>query len=207
MLNTKIIRFFFLSSLIICGNATPLNAQEKATFGVKMGDPISNYQVIKEIKPYLYRIKNVPSLQEEFPLYFIRHHESTGVCLVSGSGWPIETDSSGTQLKAEFDVMYQKISERFGNGKLSFYVTNGNTNLWKKHFMSKLQRQEAVLAGRWSYRNGSKMVGQVLEVLLFASGLGYGKGQINIQLKFNNYNECLKAQRIDMELKKSGHVN
>lgn len=185
----------------------PVLPQEQGAFGVKMGDALANYQVMKEVKPYLYRIKNVPSLQDEFPVYFIRHHESTGVCLVSASGWPIETNSSGDQLKAEFDVLFQKVTERFGKGNLSFFVTSGSTKLWKKHFMSKLQRQEAVLAGKWSYRKGSKMKGQVLEVLLYASGLGYGKGQLNIQYKFNNYNDCLQAQRIDMKAKKEGQIN
>ncbi len=201
------ITYKFLLALIISGFLFApdkvLQAQEQGAFGVHMGDALSNYQVMIEVKPYLFRIQNVPNLQDEFPVYFIRHHESTGVCLVSGSGWPIETNSSGEQLKAEFDVLFQQISGRFGKGNLSFYVTNGSTKLWKKHFMSKLQRKEAVLAGRWSYVKGSKMKGQVLEVLLYASGAGYGKGQLNIQYKFNNYNDCLKAQRIDMEIKKA----
>lgn len=170
---------------------------EKGFFGVFMGDNLDKYDRIRNKARTIYQLNHAPKPLEDFYGYIIRYHESTGVCMVTGTSRSFRSESNGTQLKEKFQEIVGRLKPRLGNARLSDYVIKGSTRLWSEHFMTKLVAKEGVLAAKWDHYSKATLSDDIKEVLLLAAADTGSEGFFHLQVKFNNYDSCINAMKID----------
>lgn len=170
-------------------------ADSEGMFGIHMGEDIAALTVGGVIEPHLYRLLVVDQPNRFFPYYQVRHHPATGVCMVAGVT-PIIIDSGpAEELHRYFDEIKQALEAEYGKTKTIDRVIPNNQGEWRRHFMNFLKDDKAILAARWSYNQGHDLGQEKREILLVADGVSSSQAAIILQVKFNNYVECIRAMQ------------
>ncbi len=176
---------------------TSAEQEETGFFGVHMGDNLEKYSRTRNKSRTIYQLNHAPAPLEDFYGYIIRHHESTGVCMVTGTTRSFRTELDGKQLREKFTEIVGRLKPRLGNARMSDYVLKGSTRLWAEHFMTKLVAKEGVLAAKWDVHSKATLSRDIKEVLLLAAADTGSEGFFHLQVKFNNYDTCINAMKID----------
>ena len=197
VLNKRIMAVLFIVSAFLGAPLAYADQTQTGFFGVNMGDGLEKYNRLRNKSRTIYQLNHAPEPLEDFYGYIIRHHESTGVCMVTGTTRSFRSQSNGKQLKEKFHEIVDRIKPRLGNARLSDYVIKGSTRLWAEHFMTKLVAKEGVLAAKWDHHSKATLGEDIKEVLLLAAADTGSEGFFHLQVKFNNYDTCINALKID----------
>lgn len=167
-------------------------------FGLDMGADKSSLDIARNIKGTLYLLGNVPELRVGFIHYEARVHAATGVCMVAAITDPFDTAGDGEALRARFYALKPALDAELGEARVIDRVIPGNSDMYRDHFTTFLRQQKAVLAARWSFNNGHLLGRQVSEVLLIAQPVTRLTVALILQVKYNNYFECTRAEARDI---------
>jgi hypothetical protein len=165
---------------------------ERGMFGILKGLKLSEINVSSRLKDSIYNLKDLPNPDPDLFTYRMRYHESTGVCMVVGFSLIIEAMGEGLILRREFDRIRSKYDQIYGPSLLSDYIINGSSQLWSKHFASKLYREEALLAARWFHENDNETGEDIGMLTLSVKSVNSVNAVLFVEARFNNYPQCIK---------------
>lgn len=90
------------------------SAPRDGPFGIYMGEPLSDLQVIgKADVPHQYVVK-APRPNAQFPLVSVFAYPSTGVCQVAGLSEALDADATGERARSIVDHVAEVLATKYG---------------------------------------------------------------------------------------------
>jgi hypothetical protein len=168
--------FVFTSGLAIAG-----------PFGLYMGMPRSEFKgKLEEIRPHIYRTKDVPKKHSAFNYYILRFGPNTGLYYIKAVGSDISTNRYGKEVREAFDAMETKLKKIYGqNQRLDFLMSD---SIWNepRDWMSGLYKKERVLSANWEKETGAALKDDLKTVFLAAHAASRTVGFLVIEYIFMN---------------------
>ena len=160
-------------------------------FGLYMGMQPSDFKgKLEEIKPHIYKTRDVPKKHSAFEYYILRFGPKSGLYYIKAVGSDISTNSYGREVLDVFNAMEAKLKEIYGNNKRLDFLSKGSIWTEPRDWMPGLVKNDRVLTSLWSEEDGSELKDDLKTVCLAARGASRSIGFIVIEYLFKNQQQC-----------------
>lgn len=179
-------------------------------FGLEQG--MSLQQLIKiaqvqEISKSVFLVKSLPMGSAEVDKYVLLIAPNVGLCKVTAMTKPITTDSSGSELKAEFTSYVNILAEKYGPVTKKMNFLHANT-IWKdaKYWMRSLQQEEREMSYYWISGSNNKLADSIEAIDLSANAASQTLGYLTVAYEFKNMKKCQEALESEGKREKKGNL-
>ena len=180
-------KIIFKTAIILTVLALSVTHAMAGPFGLYMGMPKSDFKgKLEEIRPHIYRTKDVPKKHSAFNYYILRFGPNTGLYYIKAVGSDISTNRYGKEVVEAFDAMEAKLKTIYGpNKRMDFLMRD---SIWNepRDWMSGLYKKERVLNAMWSADANSKLKDDLKTVFLAALGASRTIGFLVVEYIFVN---------------------
>lgn len=159
----------------------------KGPFGLWMGMTLSDFEApLDEVSPCKFIAPGVPKPHSAFEQYVCEIAPSLGLSWIKAIGKPIQTSIYGSELKAAFDIMEQKLVASYGRQKKHDFLMH--ESIWNepRDWMQSILNMERVLMCEWSKETGALLDNSLSSIALVLGALDTSSGYIAIEYSFEN---------------------
>lgn len=172
-------------------------------FGLTKGMTLDQIDVhAQQIDHGVYATQKIPNPHSSFKRYALVIGPSAGLCKVKAISKSIATDSSGDQLRQEFEKTRGRLEKIYGKGETRDFVEA--ESIWKdpEHFMTSLQAKDRMLATIWKYEDATELEAHIESVFLKALPLRSDRGFLMVEYEFVGFDDCMNeiSQRDELAL-------
>jgi hypothetical protein len=185
----RFIATIVLSAACITAHAGP--------FGLNFGDSyaqLSKLGLVKDKVNQWYTAKSVPRPHPDFVTYELLISPKLGLCKIIASNSNISSDSYGSTLRQQYNLLEDSLSRKYGEGKKFDYLKSGSIWDEPRDFMMGLVKDERVLVTYWTVPDPSSHDG-VAVISLRADARNKSTGVIIINYESKNGKECIDVAR------------
>ena len=162
-------------------------------FGFHMG--MTKEQIgegLEQTGPNRFQTTNPPRPDRDFYRYGLLIDPELGLTTIVAIGHAIPTSSYGTELKRQFEVLENKLIDKYGKNDKYDFLHDGS--LWKRpqDWMQSLKNKERVLKAVWGEVIGSDWKDAIQNIKLEARAIGPELGALVLIYEFENAGKLLK---------------
>jgi hypothetical protein len=173
--------------LILCVFAISVNGAMAGPFGLYMGMPKSEFKgKLEEIRPHIYRTRDVPKKHSAFNYYILRFGPNTGLYYIKAVGSDISTNRYGKEVQEAFGTMEVKLKTIYGQNKRMDFLMKDSIWNESRDWMSGLYKKERVLSAMWDEDTSATLKEDLKTVFLAAHGASRTLGFLVIEYIFVN---------------------
>ena len=156
----------------------------------------------QQIDHGVYATQKIPNPHSSFKRYSLVIGPTAGLCKVKAISKSISTDSSGDQLRQEFEKTRERLEKIYGKGETKDYIES--ESIWKDpgDFMTSLQAKDRVLVTIWKHQDASELKAHVASVFLKALPMRSDRGLLVVEYEFAGFEDCVEEinQRDEISL-------
>jgi hypothetical protein len=172
---------------MLCALMLSANVAIAGPFGLYMGMPKSEFKgKLEEIRPHIYRTRDVPKKHSAFNYYILRFGPNAGLYYIKAVGSDISTNRYGKEVQEAFDALEIKLKNIYGpNRRIDFLMKD---SIWNepRDWMSGLYKKERILSAIWGEDTSSTLKDDLKTVFLAAHGASRTLGFLVIEYIFAN---------------------
>jgi hypothetical protein len=154
-------------------------------FGLEMGQPVSQLQIVKTLKENEYEIQ-VPKTNSTFEKYLAIATKENGLCKVLAIGVANNLDSNGDRVKMQFGTLSAALEEKYGAPQTFDHLESGSVWQAPTQFAMGLYQNERTLAKFWT----GKLPDNIQSIALQAAGLSISATNVTLGYEFSNLDQC-----------------
>jgi len=145
---------------------------------------------LEQTGPNIFKTYSPPRPDRDFQEYFLLIDPNLGLTTIVAIGHAIPTSSFGTEVKRQFEVLENKLIEKYGKNEKHDFLHDGS--LWKRpqDWMLSLEKKERVLTAFWGELIGSDLKGGIQNIRLEARAIGPELGALVLIYEFENAGEA-----------------
>lgn len=167
-------------------------------FGIDFGMSLEQVKRISKTTPEnigdnLYLI-TPPNTHELFENYAVQIHPSYGVYFIKAISRDIPTNGHGTELLRRFNNLVSNIEKTYGKYLRRDHLNPESIFEESQYFMYTLSEGARELLVLWDREEGSKLPGDILEIIVYAEAKTLSIGYIGIEYYSMNYEKVEKEQ-------------
>jgi hypothetical protein len=145
---------------------------------------------LEEIGPNTFMTTSPPRPDRDFQEYGLMIDPNLGLTKIIAIGHSIPTSSFGTEVKRQFEVLENKLIEKYGKNEKYDFLRDGS--LWKRpqDWMLSLKNKERILKAFWGEYIGSDLKDGIQGIKLEARAIGPELGALVLIYEFENVGEA-----------------
>jgi hypothetical protein len=174
---------------------SPTVAVAGGPFGVRMGMSRAEALAGEEVRPFMFRIPNVPQPLSPFSWYVAKIAPKGGLCFVGGGTDVIQSDAMGTELRSIFQKIRAQFDAMYGASELVDGLRQPSLKREPSEWMKSLLKRERSLSARWSAETRATMKDGVRLIRVIVEPKSETSGFITAEYDFDNTVQC------DVEIK------
>jgi hypothetical protein len=137
-----------------------------------------------------YRASSAPKAHSAFEQYLFKIGPGTGLCMVTAIGKTIDTNIQGSQLRAAFIDLSERLGASYGPARKVDRLLPGSRLRKPQDWMLALDQKQRVLAAIWDRRSGATLPPDLNSIAINAAALGTEFGYIQVEYAFANEAQC-----------------
>lgn len=163
--------------------ATPTFAAESNPFGLNLDNHPTNYGCsLMQNEKYRYHCETLPKPHPEFEAYVVKYVRGVGICNVGAIGKTIRNGKYGFTIKERVDAIAKQLRKKYG----------AETEKYDRLFYGSIwdESDNRFYGYGWSTDDGSKPVGEVVEIGVAAAAIASGAGLVKLEFYFKRNPQC-----------------
>ena len=154
----------------------------------------------QQIDHGIYTTLKVPDNHSSFKRYALVIGPKAGLCKIKAVSYSISTNSSGDQLRKQYERMKGRLETIYGRGETMDFVEP--ESMWQapEHFMMGLVEKDRILTTIWEGEGGSTFTDDIDVVFLRALPTRSDMGFLMLEYEFAGFSDCVdeiyKAEEI-----------
>jgi len=176
----------YLLAILLATGIMPAAANANA-FGVEMGEPVSELNVVSDLGDWLYQV-SPPTPVSSFETYVVYALPKAGSCIVRGVSKIYERDRYGIDVRKDFSRISGLLDKKYGTGQLLDHLLPGA--LWDKpeDWVFAIRQNERYYQAEWKVEDKEGLH----DIIMVVSATSPSKSWIVLQYRFSNFEDCEK---------------
>ena len=162
------------------------------SYGLTMGLSSEELDTVKDEKAPtgILRLLSVPIPVALYKSYLAQFSDDQGLCWAKGIGGDIQTDLTGTEAKAAFNVEKLRLSSFYGEAKSFDFRFSGSADSDHENWMQAISDGDRYFAAIWTRESGGDLPENLRNVGLVLNASASNISYLSLEYTFENIDLC-----------------